>query len=385
MVKGFPGYVRPDGKVGVRNFTAIVGLEGLTIPVVRRVATWVPQVVAFTVPTGRGQVGNDYRTTLAAVRGIAANPNVANVLLVAYDRSFIEPLLDSLHASVKPFEVLAVGEFGSTLDASAVGARLAADQLIEASGQTRESVPISRLTVALKCGLSDSTSGIAANRVLGTVVDRLIDEGATVVFGETAELAGAEDMLARRARNADLAASVRALVGRRATLPREMDGTLAEGVLGPENRRGGLTTVEEKALGNVIKTGQRPIDGLLEYADAPHGAGLWMMDTPIFASEAVTAMVAGGCTIVAFTTGFGNPYGHPIAPTIKIGGNPKAHPKARSHLDADVSGVLTGDLTLPSAADAVYRTLVNVASGRLTQAEALSEDGYAIAREGPSA
>lgn len=380
----FWGFVRADGRVGTRNLVVVVALEALSAPLAQRIGRCLPRVVTMVLPTGRGQVGVDTATARDVVVGLASNPNVAGAVLVANDDSFFESIAPAIASVGVDVETLAVGRYGSTLDATAVGIRAAAAMILRASDARAQPAPIAKLRVALKCGLSDSTSGLVANRVAGAVVDRLVDAGATVVFGETAELTGAETVLAGRASTREVARKLEAAIQHRLEQAGEFGGELAQGVLGPENRRGGLTTVEEKALGNVVKTGTRRIQGLIHYGESPPNPGLWMMDTPVFAPEAVTGMVAGGSTVVLFTTGAGNPYGHPLAPTLKLGGNPRAHPMVKDHLDLDMSAHLRGRIPLESAADEALAILLRVASGRLTCAEVLEEESFAIARQGPS-
>lgn len=380
----YRGFVRPDGRVGARNRLVVLSPEGLSNRLAERIAGCVESATLIATPYGRGQLGRDRELTVRTLAGLGAHPNVGALLVVAYDLEFAEPILVTAADSGTPAAFLEVSRYGSTLTATVEGVRMATDLMIRASDQERVSVPLSTLNVALKCGLSDTTSGLVSNRVLGAVVDMVVDGGGTCIFGETAEITGAEHVLTRRAATPSVAEAILGAVRVREESALHRGTNLRHGVLGPENRRGGLTTLEEKALGNILKTGSRPIRGMLEYAQRPESPGLYMMDTPIFAPEAVTGMVAAGCNVVLFSTGAGNPFGHLLSPTLKVGANPAAHTQSWEHVDLDVSAVFRGEETLEQAAHQVLSALLRVASGRLTRAEVMKEGHLAIVREEPS-
>ena len=255
------------------------------------------------------------------------------------------------------------------------------DFVQRASEQQREHIELSELTVSIKCGESDTTTGLGSCPTVGAVVDRLVDAGATVFFGETSELTGGEHLVAARmatdeVREAFLAA---------------YDGYVAEiaaggvDLLGSQptqgNIAGGLSTIEEKALGNIQKTGSRPVVGVLEPAERPAaGAGLYFMDTSSAAAECITLMAAAGAVVHFFPTGQGNIIGNPIEPVIKLTANAMTAATMSEHIDLDVSSLLTRELRLSEAADRLLELLGRTANGRLTSAEALGHREFVMTK-----
>jgi (2R)-sulfolactate sulfo-lyase subunit beta len=270
--------------------------------------------------------------------------------------------------------------------------RQAAEFLQAASEQQREPLQLTDLTISAKCGESDTTTGLASNPAVGVVVDRLTELGNTMYFGETSEVTGAENIVADRMATPEL--RQRFLEVHK----RYVDEIEARGVslLGSQptegNIAGGLTTIEEKALGNVQKIGKRaPVVGLLGPAETP-GAnggsaprGLYFMDSSSAAAECVTLMAAAGAQIHLFTTGQGNIIGHPIEPVIKITANPKTAATMREHIDVDISKCLSGNMTLEQAGDAIIEMIVRTANGRLTAAEVLGHREFVLTKLYPSA
>ncbi|WP_158542973.1 UxaA family hydrolase [Phytoactinopolyspora halophila] len=375
-------YRRQDGRAGSRNQLLIIAPEVLANSVARRIAGAVADAVLVVEPAGRALVDVDRETTLRTLTGLAAHPNVGAVLIVAYDAALAEHMAAAARDVGTPAAVLDMVECGSTIEATSAGIRLSTQLAIEASERIREPAEPRDLIVGLKCGLSDGLSGLVLNPVVGRVVDKLVDRGARCMFGESAEIWGAEHILARRARSDVLGKKMVATVRERHD--RSSSADMETAVVGPENRSGGITTLTEKALGNVAKTGSAPIDGLLNYAEAPPKPGLYFMDTPVAAAEATTGLVAGGAHALLFTTGVGNPFGHLVAPTVKVGWSDESTVARRDHLDVDLGPVVAGEESLECAADRVLEALLRVAGGRLTRAEVIKEGGYAVAREAPS-
>jgi altronate dehydratase large subunit len=258
------------------------------------------------------------------------------------------------------------------------GARLAR----EISRQRREPVAIGQLLVGLECGRSDPSSGIVANPLIGRVTDALIDAGASAVFGETLEWLGAEHLLARRAITPDVAQALVQAVLRREQLARDQGVDLLGNNPGPTNVAAGLSTIEEKSLGAIAKSGSRPIAAVLAYAQSPTGPGLYAMDAPAYAPESVSGFVAAGAQLVLFSTGVGNSYVSALAPTLKISGNPLAASTLREQLDFDASAVFRGEHTLEDAAHALCHALIDVAGGTRTWGEVLDEGDEVVSRIG---
>jgi altronate dehydratase large subunit len=265
-----------------------------------------------------------------------------------------------------------------------LGCRRAARLARLASAARRVPAPFAALTVAIECGHSDATSGIASNRVMGAAVDRLVDLGATAIVGETVEWLGAEHLLAARARSAGTAAAIVAAVAGREAMVTASGASLTGNNPGEENIRGGLSTMEEKALGAISKAGSRPIDGLIAIAERPHGAGLWLMDGPAFSPESLTGFVAAGAQLVLFSTGPGNSYASALAPTIKVTANAGTAARLTEQIDFDASAVFAGREDPDAAADRLHALVLDVCSGTRTFAEILGEGAESIVRVGGS-
>jgi len=244
---------------------------------------------------------------------------------------------------------------------------------------------LSALTVAVKCGGSDYTSGLASNPAVGRVADALVDRGGSVVLGEIAEIMGAEHLLAARAAGPEPAAHllrvIRRVEAEAVALGLDIRGTQPS----PGNIRGGLTTIEEKSLGATQKAGERTrLVDVVAYAAPIAKRGLTVMDTPGLDVESVTGMVGGGAQVVLFTTGLGTPTGNPIAPVIKITGNTRTASTMADNTDVDVSGIISAAESLDVAAERIFDGLIAVSSGRSTAAERLGHREFAIHRRNPT-
>jgi altronate dehydratase large subunit len=256
--------------------------------------------------------------------------------------------------------------------------------VIEASELVREPCAVDALTVAVECGGSDTTSGLASNPAVGRFSDRLVDAGGTVILSEPAEFMGAEHLLAARAVEPEdaqrIVDMVRWFEDEAARHGVDMRGTNPT----PDNIEGGLTTLEEKSLGAIAKGGTRPIVEVIDYAQAPSKKGLVVMNTPSAACESMTGLAAGGAQIIVFSTGRGNAIGAPIAPTVKVTANPNTARSMAENIDVDLSGVLTGGEDLDSAGARVWDRVMRTASGVLTSCEVLGEEQLSVSRFGPS-
>lgn len=382
----FWGYRRPDGSVGCRNHVLVLAAMDSANPAVRRISAMVPTVHGVLTPYGRGQYGADGQLTRRSLIGLGANPNVAACVVVSLEPTSGDALASAIAATGKPVEVVTIQGSGDALKASYDGAVAAAALVRRASRERREPVSFAELRLGVECGASDTTSGIAANPALGWAADRLIECGATVIMSETAEILGAEHVLAARAvtpevgdRLREIVANVEAEAARRGVDIRGANPV-------PDNIRGGITTIEEKSLGAILKGGSKPLRGVLGYGerDIPPGGGLYVMDTAAPAVESLTGLVAGGCQIIAFTTGVGNNIGARISPVIKISGNPHTVRSMSLSIDVDVSGVTLGREGLDAAGSRVVESIRDVAEGTLTAAEVTDEQEIAISRIEPT-
>ncbi|MEP9348122.1 UxaA family hydrolase [Xanthobacter sp. KR7-225] len=380
----FLGYGRPDGAVGVRNHVAVVSVMDNCNPVTRRVAEAVYGTIPVTTLFVRGQLGRDLDITLDTLAGLARNPNVAAVLLIGLEAAMTEALAKRIRPCGKTVAAVVIQEVGGTINAVAEATRAAARLVREASRQRRAPFALSKLVIGVECGGSDTTSGLASNPSIGVVADRLVGEGGTVIISETSEFFGAEHLFAERARDARVKAEfLEAVQG----FEREI---MAHGIdlrgsnPTPDNILGGLTTIEEKALGAMAKAGKSPLNGVLAYGEAPREKGLNFMATPAPAVESLTALAAGGCQICLFSTGVGNPIGSMVSTTIKVSGNRNTIDAFADNVDFDVTGVLERGEPLMEAGGRLADYMVSVASGELTSSEILDVRETCISRFLPS-
>jgi altronate dehydratase large subunit len=383
-MRQFLGFSRPDGRAGVRNHVLVVPTVQCAAVVCERITAVAPDIVVALPHTGGcGQIGPDMQVTHETLAAYCDHPNVGAVLVVALgcEQVVAETLLDAARRAGKPAESLAIQEEGGTPRTIARGREIASRMAESLARAPRQVCDASMLTLALKCGGSDFTSGLASNPALGRAADRLVDLGGRAVLGEVAEILGAEHLLGRRASRPDVRGRLLRLVERveheAMTFGLDIRGTQPA----PGNIRGGLTTIEEKSLGAVHKGGERaPVVDIVPYAGRITQPGLTVMDTPGLDVESVTGMVGGGAQIVVFTTGLGTPTGNPVAPVLKITANEKTARGMQDNLDLDFSGVMTGAETLDAAADRLLDAIFAAASGQPVAAERHGHREFAIAR-----
>ena len=373
------GYRRPDGKVGIRNHVVILPVDDLSNAAAEGVARVVPGTQALSHAYGRLQFGEDLELTFKTLIGTGANPNVAAVVVIGIEPTWTDRVADGIAATGKPVARLAIERHGD-LATVAEGARHAARLLQDASENRREPIERSELLISIKCGESDTTSGLAANPTVGEVVDRHIAAGGTVLFGETTELTGGEHLIAERCIDPSVRKKFQAFFDDYAGL---LDASGAD-LMGSQptqgNIRGGLSTIEEKAMGNIAKTGSAPIVDALESAEAPTRSGLNFMDTSSAAAECVTLMAAAGAVLHLFPTGQGNVIGHPIEPVIKITANPVTAEAMAEHIDLDVSGLLRLEYSLSEAGDHLMALVDRCVNGRLTAAETIGHREFVLTK-----
>jgi (2R)-sulfolactate sulfo-lyase subunit beta len=314
--------------------------------------------------------------------GTGANPNVAAVVVIGIEPKWTKWVVDGIAATGKPVAGFSIEEHGD-LEIAAVAGRKAQEFVQWATELQREEVPLSELWIATKCGESDTTSGLASNPTVGNMFDKLDKEGSYLCFGETSELTGAEIVCADRAATPEVREKFLATWNRyNDMINRHKTSDLSESQPTAGNIAGGLTTIEEKAFGNFQKIGKecRYID-VLEPAEAPtKGPGLYFMDTSSAAAECNTLQAAAGFALHIFTTGQGNIIGHPIMPVIKVTANPKTARTMADHVDLDVSGLLSGEMVLDEAGDALIDMVVRTANGRNTAAETLGHREFIITK-----
>ncbi len=381
----FFGYRRADGQVGVRNHLLVLSTGGLTGQTARRVGAMLAGAVLVVLPHSSGLIGRDLEVHRRAIAGFATHPNVGAALLVGDNPVVMAQARADIEPSGRPFAAFTLDECGHdalTLTDRAVraGARL----LREISGQRRTPAPAASLGIGLECGRSDPSSGLVANPLLGLVADWIVDAGGWAVIGETLEWLGAEHLLASRARSPEAAEAIRGAVLERERIAIAAGLDLTGSNPGPTNIAAGLSSIEEKSLGNIAKSGKRPIEGLLGYGEKPPGPGLWTMDASAYAPKSLTGFVAAGAQLLLFTTGVGNPYASALSPTIKMSANPVTCEAFRDQLEFDASRTFLGQESLEATGEALQRRVLSVASGESTWGEIMKEGDEVLSRFGPA-
>lgn len=382
----FMGYRRDNGRVGVRNHVLVLPVDDLSNAACEAVARNVAGTVAIPHAYGRAQFGRDLETTFRILIGTGRNPNVAAAVVIGIEPGWTQRMVEGIADTGKPALGFSIERHGD-LAVIAEASRAAARMVIAASEQGREECPMSDLWVALKCGESDTTTGLASNPAMGNTVDRIVPMGATVCFAETSEITGAEDILAARAATPEAGRALLEAWSRyNDFIVREKTDDLAESQPTRGNIIGGLTTIEEKALGNILKIGRESrFEGVVGAAEAPPEPGLWFMDGPSPGAECVTSQGAGEFAVHLFTTGQGNVVGHPIMPVVKITANPITARTMAEHMDLNVSGILRREMDLDEAGGRILDLMMRVAGGRLTAAEVLGHREFSMHRVHPSA
>jgi (2R)-sulfolactate sulfo-lyase subunit beta len=374
---------RENGRVGVRNHVIVLPLDDLSNAAAESVANNVKGTMALPHAYGRLQFGEDLQLFFRTLIGTGANPNVAAVVVIGIEEGWTKRVVDGIAKTGKPvagFGIEGTGDIMTVAKAS----RAAKDFLQKASELPREECNLSELWVSAKCGESDTTTGLASCPTVGNMYDKLIPKGIYGVFGETSEITGAEDLAKARAATKKIGDKWYRVwqAYQNDVIEAHKTDDLSESQPTKGNIAGGLTTIEEKALGNLEKIGRecRYID-VLEPAEAPRkGPGLYFMDTSSAAAECVTLMAAAGYVLHCFPTGQGNVIGNPILPVIKITGNPRTVRTMSEHIDVDVSGIVRRDITIPDAGDMLIDMIVRTANGRLTAAEALGHREFVLTK-----
>ena len=379
----FRGWRREDGRVGVRNHVIVLPLDDLSNAASEAVANNIKGTLALPHAYGRLQFGADLDLFFRTLIGTGSNPNVAAVVVIGIEDGWTKRVVDGIAKTGKPvvgFGIEGHGDIATVAKAS----YKAKEYLHWASELEREECPISDLWVSTKCGESDTTTGLASCPTVGNMYDKLIPKGITGVFGETSEITGAEHIAKSRAIDTNVGEKWMRVF--QAYQDEVIEAHKVDNLMDSQptmgNIAGGLTTIEEKALGNLEKIGRncRYIE-VLEPAQTPAaGPGLYYMDTSSAAAECVTLMAAAGYVVHTFPTGQGNVIGNPIVPVIKISGNPRTVRTMAEHIDVDVSGILRRELTLEGAGDALIDMVIRTANGRLTAAEALGHREFVMTK-----
>lgn len=377
----FMGYPRPDGKYGVRNLVAVIPSVVCANDVAQAVCRQVQGTVGYFHHQGCCQLPLDLKRVTETLSRLGQSPNVAAALIVSLgcEGTDHQRIYEEIKATGKPVEIIHIQELGGTSRAIQAGIDAAQRLVQEISGIQRVPVDISNLVMSIKCGGSDATSGMASNCVIGYVADKLVDLGATVVFGETTEFLGGEHILARRAvggEDGPVGQKIYRIVDEMEKRAMSVGEDMRGGQPTPGNIAGGLSSIEEKSLGAIVKSGHRPIQGVLEYTEmVTDHKGLWIKDTPGREPEILTGMAATGAQVMMFSTGRGAPQGFPSMPVIKICGNPNTYERMQHDMDLNAGRILTGEKSIDEVGEEAFSMLLDTLNGKMTKNEALGYFG----------
>jgi altronate dehydratase large subunit len=367
----FLGYRRENGAVGTRNLVGVFSMVTCANEVTAEITRQVKGCAYFMHGQGCAQTSVDIDRVNSTLAGLGANPNIASVLLVSLgcESSSAEKVAKAIAQTGKQVETIVIQDIGGAARSVAEGSLLAQEMVAKASRLKRTPCPMSEIVLGLKCGSSDTTQGLAANPALGIASDMLVDQGGISILGEVTEFMGAEHILARRAKDKKVADQIFQLVRRMEDRAMSMGVDMRGGQPTKGNIAGGLSSIEEKSLGAIAKSGSSVIQDVYEYGQPPRQKGLVVMDSPGREPEILTGLAAAGCNLIGFATGLGAPQGFPFVPVLKITGNPNTWRKMRDHMDVDVSSIIDGSESLFAAGKRLFREMAETASGRLTRAE----------------
>ena len=375
------GYRRENGRVGIRNHVIILPLDDLSNSACEKVAYGVKGTKAIPHPYGRLQFGEDLELHFRTLIGTGANPNVAACIVIGIEPEWTNQVVEGIAKTGKPVAGFSIERHGDykTVEMACWKAK---EFMHWASEQTREEVDISEIWVSTKCGESDTTSGLASNPTVGNAFDKLEAMGCTLSFGETSEITGAEHVTEKRGATPEASKGFMDMFNRyQDMIERNKTDDLSGSQPTKGNIAGGLTTIEEKAFGNMQKIGKKCMYvGALDKAETPTGPGLWFMDTSSAAAEAVTLWAAGGFVAHFFPTGQGNIIGNPIVPVIKITANPRTAGDMVEHIDYDCSAILQGELTYDQSGDGLLDMLYRTCNGRRTSNEVLGHEEFVLTK-----
>ena len=379
--KIFLGYKRENGRAGTRNYVIILPVDDISNACAEAVANNIKGTIALPHSYGRLQFGADLDLHFRTMIGTGKNPNVASVIVIGIEPKWTKKIVDAIATTGKPVEGFSIEGVGD-IDTIAKVSKKAQELSMWASEKQREECPISDLWISVKCGESDTTSGLASNPTVGNLMDKLEPLGVHLCFGETSELTGAETVCEKRGKTPEAQEKFKKTWNSyNDFILKEATDDLSESQPTAGNIAGGLTTIEEKAFGNFQKIGSRQFIDVLEPAEEPQkGPGLYFMDTSSAAAECVTLQAAGGFNIHLFPTGQGNIIGNPIEPVIKLTANPLTAKTMSEHIDVDVSKILSRQMNLDQAGDELIKSTLRVANGKLTCAETLGHREFVMTK-----
>ena len=370
----FWGYVRENGKVGARNYVAVVPTVVCAAEAAQTICNSVTGCISYLHHQGCCQLPPDLERVTDTLISLCCSPNVGAVLFVSLgcEGTDVERLMQTVAATGKPIDMVRIQEDGGISASIALGISKAKALAAKISTYHREKVDASNIVMSIKCGGSDATSGMASNCVIGYVADKVVDLGGTVIFGETTEFIGAEHILARRAVNKEVGDRIFEIVANMEARAKSLGCDMRKGQPTPGNIAGGLTTIEEKSLGAIMKSGSRPIQGVLNYTDMiTDQKGLWIKDTPGREPEILTGMACTGAQVMLFSTGRGAPQGFPSMPVLKICGNVNTYKKMEQDMDINAGVIITGESTIHEVGEYAFERMIGILNGEMTKSEAI--------------
>ncbi len=373
------GYRRKNGQVGFRNHLLVISTVLCANQLVQDAGYRYREIAAVTNPTGCLMIGPETERMKTILLSMAGNPNVGAVIFVGLGCETIDAeWFSGQIGDDKPCAFVRIQDEGSTWEAEKKLDGFICDMLSRLYGMDRVPVSVADIRLGTKCGASDWTTTVVSNPVIGMISDRVVKNGGISLLGETMGWFGGEDMLLRKARTKEIAQKTLDLMSsvyrRAAAVGKQID----EGNPTPGNKAGGITTLNEKALGNVKKGGTAPIDGVLAFGEIPDKAGFYVTDNPGLDPISLLGMTASSANVILFSTGRGTPTGTPLAPTIKLTGSPEAYASFGAHMDVDLSPVVGGQMTLPDAEKKLWDRLIEVCNGDLTIAEKCGNREFAF-------
>ena len=381
MNKYFNGYKRKDGSVGIRNKLLIISITGLTGPTSRKISSFLQGSLFVDNPYGGGVIGDDNLRQENAIIGFCKNPNIAAVLIISADPpkgNFIKSKLKKLE---KPVSLLTLDECNHDgIKLFEKGLRAGAKLIKEISNYRREKVSLKKLIIGLECGRSDPSSGIISNPIMGLVSDKLVYLGGSVILGETIEWLGAEHLLIKRAVSNKIKNKIMNSLNSQMNFAKSRNINLLGNNPGFQNIEAGLSTIEEKSLGNVAKSGTSKIQDVIDWGEQPREKGLNLMHAPSYAPESLSGFSSAGCQLILFSTGVGNSFNNHIAPTIKFSANPTACEKLSEQLDFKCSDVIQEKKSLQNSSKELWELIIDICSGSLTWGEVLTESSEVFSR-----
>ena len=381
MNEHFLGFQRKDGSIGIRNKLLIISITGLTGPTSRKISNLLQDTLFVDNPYGGGIIGEDKIRQDNAIIGFAKNPNVGAVLIISADPPKGEFIKSRLENSSKPIELITLDECNhDAIKLLELGLRKGGSLIRKISKIKREKVSVSKLSIGLECGRSDPSSGLVANPIMGLIADRLIDFGGSAIIGETIEWLGAEHLLEKRA----ISDNVKSKISKAVEFQRQFSEAKGINLLGNnpghQNIEAGLSTIEEKSLGNITKSGSKRIEDVLQWGEKIDKKGMFLMHAPSYAPESLSGFSAAGCQMTLFSTGVGNSFTNHISPSIKFSANPETCEQLNNQLDFKCADVFLGKKTFEDASNNFWNFMIDVCSGALTWGEIYNDSSEVFSR-----